>query len=154
MQQGEQNNQGKGKRINERLYEYWLSISRGKAFPSENDIDPDEIKDIWDSCFLVKTHSNSGDGLFKYTYLGLALIEAYGDDITNHEISTKLIAPNSPDIAHKFNEVMKTGKPVVDESEFTNRNRFIIKYRSCMLPLGPRAGQVDYILGGMKWKAF
>ena len=149
-----QSQDGKGKRINERLYDYWVSIAKGKLYPSERDVDPEAISDIWDSCFLVKSHGGAADGLFKYTYLGLSLIEAYGDDMTNQDISGKLIAPNSPDMAHKFNEVVKTAKPVIDESEFTNKHRFLIKYRSCMLPLGPTPGGVEYILGGMKWKAF
>lgn len=154
MSQGESAG-GAHLRINERLREYWLSLCDGRKYPSESDIDPDQIKDIWPSCFLVRVSPPDAiEHGYKYTYLGMALIEAYGNDVTNEDISSRLIAPDSPPLVKKFDEVRTKGEPVVDESEFVNRNKIQVKYRSCMLPLGGASGAVDYIIGGMKWKAY
>jgi len=143
---------GRSQRINERLFEYWDKIRSGKPYPAEGDIDPSELEGVWDNCFLVKVNEKEHDG-FKYSYLGISLIEAYGDDLTGQEICERLVEPNSDPLIKKFVEVRKSGKPVVDENEFKNRKNMLVKYRSCMLPLGTSSG-VDYIIGGMKWKAY
>jgi len=141
-------------RINEHLLEYWSSKKSGRLFPTEGDIDPEEIADIWTSCFLVRT-DEAGRTKYQYTYLGDALIDAYGDDLTNQDICNKLVNPNSMSLVHKFDDVCQHKQPVEEESEFTNSNGMLIKFRSCMVPLGKdNSNDVAFILGGMKWKAF
>ncbi len=44
--------------------------------PAEQDIDPDDIRDLWDSCFLIRV-KDLGKADYNYTYLGEAIIEAY-----------------------------------------------------------------------------
>ena len=143
------------RRINERIHQYWEDKKDGRAMPLEADIDPDEISDIWDSCFLVHVESGKDDQEFKYTYLGQSLIEAYGDDLNNKEVCEKLVYPSSMSLVHKFKEVITEQKPVIEDSEFTNTKGMLIKFRSCMLPLGKDSdSDVQYVIGGMKWKAF
>jgi hypothetical protein len=142
-------------RINEKLLAYWESVRGARPMPEERDVDPDALKDIWDSCFLVKSipHGTGSRG-YRYDYLGTALIEAFGDDVTNREISAKLVDPISPPLVKSFTQVIETGKPVEEESEFTNSQNLVIRFRSCMMPLGNAKDGVLYILGGMKWKSF
>lgn len=140
------------KRINEQLLGYWEQKKGSRQYPMESDINPDEIENIWESCFLVQIEE---DGSYRYTYLGHSLIEAYGDDLNNKEVCEKLIYPTSMSLTHKFDEVRSEMRPVIEDSEFTNTRGMLIKFRSCMLPLGKSGvNGVAYILGGMKWKAF
>ncbi len=143
------------KRINERILQYWQELCRGRPYPMESDFDPYAVEDIWDSCFLVNVE-NAGqlDG-FKYTYLGSSLVEAYGDDLTNREVCERLVYPSSMSLMHTFRKVIESQQPVTEESEFTNTKGMVIKFRSCMLPIGKTGVQgVQYVVGGMKWKAF
>ncbi len=140
-------------RLTEKLRTYWESICSGRPYPEENDIDISVIADIWDSCFLVKAVNTANGRVFRYDYLGKDLIDAFGGDVTNQEISEKLVNPSHPPLQRSFGKVMDTGKPAEEESEFTNSAHMIIKCRSCMLPLGTKDG-VNYIVGGMKWKSF
>lgn len=143
------------KRINEVLLSYWEGIKLNRPFPMEADMNPDEIESIWDSCFLVSVEGAGEDATFRYIYLGSSLIEAYGDDLTNKEICEKLVYPGSMTLVHKFHEILKSKAPAMQDSEFTNKNGMVIKYRSCMCPLGKTdIATVRYIVGGMKWKAF
>jgi len=141
-------------RIGEVLYHYWDNLRGDRAFPAESEIDPDEISDIWNSCFLVNISpaevNNHG---YRYTYLGTALIDAFGSDITGQEVSARLIDSASKTMVRQFDQAVKTAKPVYDEAEFTNSKKLLIKYRSCILPLGGKLNP-DYLIGGMKWKAF
>lgn len=143
------------KRINEKIQSYWESMKGDRAFPKEADINPEDIEDIWDSCFLVHVDPHKDDQEFKYTYLGQSLVEAYGDDLNNREICERLVYPSNMSLVHKFKEIIATKAPVTEDSEFTNTKGMLIKFRSCMLPLGKEDdSSVQYIIGGMKWKAF
>lgn len=145
----------KQQRINERLLAYWASLKEGRMFPSEQEIEPEEIDDIWQSCFLVKVEEAGGEPVFVYVYLGEDLIEAYGDDWTGQEICETLVYPANNEFAEKLLEVVTDETAVVDEVEFTNAQGLEIKSRSCLLPLGEEDQDgVRYILGGMKWRAF
>lgn len=143
-------------RINEYLHSYWETKRVGRAYPMENDIEPSELSDIWDSCFLVRyNEGQEEENAFTYLYLGTALLEAYGgDDASSRDICTRLIFPSSMSLVHKFKEIIKTGKPTEEDSEFLNIKKLLVKYRSTMLPLTDDKGTIRYIIGGMKWKAF
>lgn len=140
------------KRIHDVLLGYWESERKGRAFPKESEIDPSALSDVWDSCYLVCVFPKPDKNAFKYSYLGSDLIEAWGDDLS--AAGNQLIDPAYDALTQKFDEVIKTGKPLVDESEFVNSRKMRIKYRTCMLPLGTPPDNVEYILGGMKWKAY
>lgn len=138
-------------RINERLKDYWQSLLKGRAMPLEGEIAMDALKDIWDYCFLVGIQGEK----YAYSYMGESLIEAYGDDLTGHEITETLLYPHPDSLLKTFRQVSASAKPGEDDSEFTNSRGLVVKYRSCVLPLaGKDGGPVAYLLGGMKWKAY
>lgn len=139
-------------RIHELLEQYWQSIRGQRKLPRESDIRPEELQEIWSSCFLVSARAN---GSFAYSYLGDALVEAYGDDITGREITETLLYPHPKSLTNTFRAVVEQSVPVTDESEFTNSKGANIKYRSCVMPLaGQQGDDVRFLLGGMKWKTY
>ncbi len=143
-------------RINEYLRAYWDVKRQGRAFPPEKEIEPAELSEIWDSCFLVRYNEGVDDeGEFTYLYLGNTLVEAYGgEDATARDVCARLIFPSSMSLVHKFREIVQTSKPAEEINEFLNAKKLLVKYRSTMLPLADEKGVVRFILGGMKWKAF
>ncbi len=141
------------KRLHERLLAYWQELRGNRAFPKEHDINPDDLEDVWDSCFLLQVIGKGADMRFRYSYLGSALIEAYGNDLTDQDVCATLIDPTTPNMIKKSAEVVKQRVQMVDESEFVNSLGMRIKYRSCLLPLGEKPNEVNYILGAMRWKA-
>lgn len=140
------------RRVNEYLKTYWDGIRRGRPYPAESEIDIKQLEPIWDSCFLVR--KEEGDKPYNYLYLGSALIAAYGDDMNEREICEHLIFPSNMSLVHRFDEVVNEGKMVMEESEFTNTNNLLIRYRSVLLPLAKENGAVGFVIGGMRWKAF
>ena len=140
-----------GHRINEQLNAYWDKLRARHAMPRETDIAIDDLKDIWQNCFLVSVK----DGAFSYSYLGDRLVEAYGDDLTGREIAETLLYPHPASLVKTFAAVVASGSPKIDESEFVNSRGTTVKYRSCVLPLAGVDGKsVAFLLGGMNWKAF
>ena len=142
------------RRINDVLLDYWIALKGERLYPAESEIDPDDIHDIWDSCFLVRVDDMGRKDGYKYTYLGAALIEAYGDDYSGREVCDALVSPTTPALVKKLEEVRTGRVPVMVESVFTNAKGMEIKYRTCLLPLGTSPAAVEYVIGGMKWKAF
>ena len=140
-------------RYHERLQKYWDGLRGNRKFPSENEINPDDLSDIWPSCFLISIDDVTRRLGYRYSYLGESLIEAYGDDINNPEITMRLVSSSDAPMIHKFDEVLKSMQPVIDESEFVNLKHLNIRYRTCLLPLGTD-GVVTHIIGCMRWKVY
>ena len=141
-------------RHHQQLQKYWEKLRGNRPFPTESEINPEDIAEIWPSCFLVSVNDlNNGLG-YRYSYLGDEMIEAYGEDTYNPDIVNKLVTTTSSPMIKKFDEVVKTQKAVVDESEFTNLKKLKIRYRTCMLPLAAPDGKVGFIIGCMRWKAY
>ena len=138
-------------RFHQRLYKYWDSLREGRIFPSENQIDSDEIADIWPSCFLISIDDVTRRLGYRYSYLGNALIEAYGDDSNNPDVAHQLLSTADAPMVKMYDEVCKHKKPAIDESEFINLKNLKIKYRTSLLPLGNSDGAVSHILGCMRW---
>jgi len=141
-------------RYHQRLQKYWDKLRGKRPFPSESELNPDDISDIWPSCFLISLDDVTRRLGYRYSYLGEDLIEAYGDDIKNPGIVLKLLSTTDTPMVKKFNDVVTLQKPVIDESEFINLKHLKIRYRTCMLPLGTSDGTVTHIIGCMRWKMY
>lgn len=144
------NPEAKHHRINEQLKDYWDGLRGNRPMPLESEVVLEDLKDIWDYCFLMSVRGNN----FAYDFLGEQLVEAYGDDLTGKEITETLLYPHPISLFNSFREVVKTGQVGMDENEFTNSRGVLVKYRSCVLPLAAAGNpSVAFLLGGMKWKA-
>jgi len=141
-------------RYHTRLKKYWDMLRGEKPFPTENSIDPDDLQDIWDSCFLISIDDVTHRMGYRYSYMGSHLIEAYGDQLNSGDVSSRLISMNGSPMVKKFDEVIREKKPLIDESEFVNGSNINIRYRTCILPLGTDDGKVTHILGCMRWKMY
>jgi len=141
-------------RFHERLQEYWNDLRGSRPFPEETEIDPDDLAEMWPSCFLISLDDVTRRHGYRYSYLGSDLIEAYGESANNPDTVLRLVSSSGGKMTEKLDEVVKEEKPVIDEAEFINSKRLHIRYRTCLLPLGPRPGEVSHIIGCMRWKAY
>lgn len=142
-------------RYHQQLQAYWEQLKGNRRFPLEREINPDEIEEIWPSCFLVSIDSVTKTTGYRYSYLGHEMQAAYGEEPHNPDIVHRLDCTDTSRMIARFDEVLATGQPVIDESSFINTNGLHIRYRTCMLPLGLQDHTtVGYILGCMRWKAY
>jgi hypothetical protein len=140
-------------RSHEILTQYWQQLKGARPFPAESEIDPEALQEIWRSCFLISIDDVTRRIGYRYSYLGEDLIEAYGDDVKNPDVALRLISTNSLPIVQKFDEVVHSHQPAIDESQFVNLKHLNIRYRTCILPLG-ESGKVTHLLGCMRWKLY
>ena len=143
------------RRITEHLLRYWLQLRGAREMPQEKELNPDAIKDSWDSCFLINLTDSAKHGGYRYTYMGKNLLDAFGEDVTRDDAETLVSLP-SPRVIAKFDQAVAMRKPLIDEAEFVNAKKMTIKYRQILLPLGNNREPVEltYLFGGMRWKAF
>ena len=139
-------------RSHQRLQHYWESLRGVRPFPSEDQIDSDAIADIWPSCFLVSIDAVTHRSGYRYSYLGQALIEAFGDDSGNPDIALQLLSTRDAPMVEKFDQVRNSRAPAIDEAEFINGKNLTVKYRASLLPLGAQDTDVSHIIGCMRWK--
>lgn len=139
------------RRITLRLMAYWEKLRKNNPMPVEADIDPDDLQDLWDYCFLIHVKDlNKPD--YNYTYLGKAIQEAYSADLAGDE-GAGIASPNAGKLANSYTKVIETRSPLLEEGEFLNLHNDVVKYRQCLLPLGS-GDKVDAIFGGMRFKVF
>lgn len=120
--------------------------------PTEADIDPDDLQDLWDYCFLIHVKDLSQPD-YNYTYLGKAIQQAYNGELTDNDSGCGVASPNAGKLAVSYTKVIETRAPLIDEGEFINLRTDLVKYRQCLLPLGD-GDKVDAIFGGMRFKVF
>jgi len=141
-------------RCHDQLLNYWKKICKGREFPHESDIDPEEIADIWDYCFLISLDDVVKRIGYRYSYMGAALVGAFGDDASNPDMALRLLSSTRVPNIKKIDEVLNEKHPVIDEGEFVNSHHMNVRYRTCIVPLGYDDGQVSHLFGVMRWKAY
>ena len=139
------------RRITLRLLSYWERLRGDRPMPTEQDIDPEDIGDLWDSCFLIHVRDLEKSD-YNYTYLGDAIAEAYHHGLSADDPAA-LASPNAGKLASGYSKVIATGKPLLEEGEFHNLHDEIVKYRQCLLPLGD-GKEIQAIFVGMHFKIF
>lgn len=139
------------RRITVRLVAYWEKLRGDRVMPLENDIDPEDLADLWDYCFLVQVRDLQKSD-YNYTYLGSAIMEAYRGGLSREDPSC-LVAVNANKLAFDYAKVIDSRVPIIQEGEFVNAQEELVKYRQCLLPLGT-GEKVDAIFGGMRFKIF
>jgi len=138
------------RRITLRLLGYWEKLRKDRAMPAERDINPEDIKDLWDSCLLIHVKDLDKPD-YQFTYLGDAIRKACHGTLPP-DVSPPLITLHANTRA-SYLKVMETRKPLLEEGEITVPHGEIIKYRQCLLPLG-EGEAVNAIFGGMHFKIF
>jgi hypothetical protein len=139
------------RRICQRLLHYWEKVRRSRAFPSENDIDPDELAGLWDHCFMVQLRDIRQVTDYNYTYFGVELIQSYEHEKLEAE-NRRIAAPDARHRHAKFLKVMETGAPLMEEDSYTDSSGDKVHFRQVLLPLGDENG-MHSILGAVSWHA-
>jgi len=142
------------KRINQRLLHYWEEIRGARRFPQEEDINPDELEDIWEDMFLIQvTPGHTREQDYHYSYMGQHLIDAFGENMAGEDVCEALLSTQRETIIRDLNKVVENTRPILQEGVFENVHHVKIKYRRILCPLGPEEGPVNFIIGAMRWTA-
>lgn len=130
------------RRLVRKLLTYWLQISGDRAFPTLSDIDPDQIADIWDSCFLLDTSQNRDFPYFQY--LGPSLAKYSGVLLSGKTDWAMTLLDKA---VQNFKEAVEKKVPVLVEDNLVRYDGRLILFRAVMLPLSDDGETINYIVG-------
>lgn len=145
--------EGRERRITLRLMAYWEFLRGDRPFPKENDIDPEAIADLWDSCFLVQVRDLTNVLDYNYSYLGKDISEAYLGGLQARDPGCHIASPNARSLSHGYDKVLETKQPYIEEGEFINLSGARVKFRQILFPIGA-GDEVEAIFGGMRFKIY
>ena len=139
------------RRITLRMMSYWERLRGARSMPTEENIDPDDLHDLWDCCFLLHI-KDIGKPDYTYTYLGDEIARMFNEGLLE-EAETHRKSAQITELTKNYNQVVETRKPVLEEGEFLNMVGSMVKFRQCLLPLG-EGDNVLAILGAVRFKLF
>ncbi len=139
------------RRLSLRLLRYWQEKCGSRPMPIENDIDPEQLGEDWEYCFLLQSRDVANIQDYNFTYLGQKIMNAYFDKAID-EHNQFMVGPNAFRLSNHFSRVLETCGPVLDEGEFQTIHGHRVLYRQVLLPLGVEGKGIEAIFGGMNYK--
>lgn len=145
---------GKERRVDQMLYAYWLSLLGDAHFPSQKDIDPREILQIWDHCFLLELICEDESDECYFQYLGKSLTARGILDQPAYEIYDRLLCVEHVHMRRMLQRMRLNGGPVSMYEQIKSYDGITkLCYRGCLLPLSNDGGRITHAIGGLNWKA-
>jgi hypothetical protein len=139
------------KRHTELLLYLWQRLRGKRLFPSEDTIDFEEINDLWSMCFLVQIRDIEEVKHFNYTFLGEGIIHIYQQGILPSGI-LNIATLDAYDISDLITQVAHDKKPLFINGSYPLLDNKEIRYRQCILPLGPTDEAVHSVIGRLSYK--
>ncbi len=140
------------RRISGRLTKYWTKLCDGRMFPSESEVKPVLISDMWDYCFVVKADNSCKREDYKYKYFGQNIAKAYQGELRATKNIPTLINLDPGHLEEEYEKVLAWKRPVISNGENTIGMNRVIRFRQVLLPLGDDGININAILGCMSYR--
>ena len=132
------------RRLSLRILAYWRDLRGDNAFPSVDDITPQDMGDMWPCCLILKVDGHANDPLI--THCGDSFEKMGIPNVANKLLSA---APSPSLVANGFSyfgKVLEKRVPITFGGEFINKDNVRILYRSAILPLSRNNETIDHLL--------
>ena len=142
---------GDERRMHVRAYNHWVSLLKGRPYPSIEDLDPASIADFGEHSVLLDFGGDVTDpGI---AFLGRRLREecALEGGITRvAEVPSRSLLSRLTD---HYLQIIANRAPIGFEAEFVGTRGRTTMYRGILMPFASTAGEaIDYIYGVINWK--
>ena len=138
------------RRMHVRAYNHWVSLLGGRAYPSIEDLDPDNIADFGPHSVLLDFSQGIEDPEIRY--LGAALREECNIDssITNvAQVPSRSLLSRLTD---HYLQIIANRAPIGFEAEFVGTRGHNTLYRGILMPFSSDEDTIDFIYGVINWK--
>ena len=138
------------RRMHVRAYNYWVSLLSGRAYPSIEDLDPENIDDFGPNSVLLDFTSGIENPTI--SFLGNAL---------RHECDLPVGISSVADIPRSsllsrltdhYLQIIANRAPIGFEAEFVNSRDNNTMYRGILMPFSSDDDTIDFIYGVINWK--
>lgn len=130
---------------------YWDELRSGKRFPSENDICPSGVGELWENCYVIQKRDVHHPERGNYTYIGDNILNAYEMGLLD-SATGRIIAPKDLSLNGMFAKVLEEGVALYEDDHFTDEKGAEVWFRQCFLPLATHGDAPDAIFGCLHFK--
>jgi hypothetical protein len=138
------------RRMHVRAYNHWVSLLNGRAYPSIEDLDPDNLDDFGPNSVLLDFTAGTENPVI--TFLGNGLrVEcdlpvgvASVADIPSRSLLSRL--------TDHYLQIIANRAPIGFEAEYVNDRGNNTMYRGILMPFSSDDDTIDFIYGVINWK--
>ena len=141
---------GDERRMHVRAYNHWVSLLKGRAYPSIEDLDPSGIADFGPNSVLLDFTRGVDDPTFPF--LGKALREECGIDHSVTRVADVPARSLLSRLTDHYLQIIANRAPIGFEAEFVGRRGATTLYRGILMPFSSDDDGIDYIYGVINWK--
>src|SRR3954451_23040334 len=138
------------RRLHVRAYNHWVSLLRGRDFPSIEDLEPDDVEDFATNSVLLDFTCGHDNPAIPYVGSGIREECGLSDDIrTIADVPSRSLLSRLTD---HYMQIIANRSPVGFEAEFENPGGEAICYRGILMPFSSDGDAIDFIYGVINWK--
>ncbi len=138
------------RRMHVRAYNHWVSLLRGRAYPSIEDLDPANIADFGAHSVLLDFTKGIDDPAI--AFLGRALRDETGLDQSITHISEVPSRSLLSRLTDHYLQIIANRAPIGFEAEFVGTRGHNTMYRGILMPFSSNDDTIDFIYGVINWK--
>ena len=138
------------RRMHVRAYNYWVSLLAGRAYPSIEDLEPQNLDDFGPHSVLLDFTAGSDNPAI--AFLGGLLRRQCGLDADINSISEVPSRSLLSRLTDHYLQIIANWAPIGFEAEFLAQNGHNTMYRGILMPLSSDGETIDFIYGVINWK--
>jgi len=138
------------RRMHVRAYNHWVSLLQGRAYPSIEDLDPENIADFGPHSVLLDFSHGIEDPQIRY--LGRALREETSLDATITHVAQVPSRSLLSRLTDHYLQIIANRAPIGFEAEFVGTRGHNTLYRGILMPFSSDEDTIDFIYGVINWK--
>ncbi len=138
------------RRMHVRAYNYWVSLLDGRAYPSIEDLDPENIEDFGPNSVLLDFTAGLDNPAL--SFLGNKLREACELPVGVQSVAEIPSRSLLSRLTDHYMQIIANRAPIGFEAEFTNQAGNEIMYRGILMPFSSDDDTIDFIYGVINWK--
>lgn len=138
------------RRMHVRAYNHWVSLLRGRAHPSIEDLDPDSIADFGPHSVLLDFTGGIDNPAIRY--LGASLREECGVTAAITHVAEVPARSLLSRLTDHYLQIIANRAPIGFEAEFVGQRGHNTLYRGILMPYSSDGESIDFIYGVINWK--
>jgi hypothetical protein len=141
---------GDERRMHVRAYNHWVSLLKGRPYPSIEDLDPANIADFGPNSVLLDFSGGIEDPTI--AFLGRELREECALDSDIRRIADVPSRSLLSRLTDHYLQIIANRAPIGFEAEFVGTRGRITMYRGILMPFSSNGEVIDFIYGVINWK--
>ena len=138
------------RRMHVRAYNHWVSLLDGRAYPSIEDLEPENLQDFGPNSVLLDFTGGIENPAI--AYLGTHLRRACELDSDVASVSEIPRGTLLSRLTDHYMQIIANRAPIGFEAEFVNEAGQEIMYRGILMPFSSDDDTIDFIYGVINWK--